>query len=152
MGLHNIDVAIAASNDDDRNVIAALQAKRMGVSRVIAIVADADYVALLEDNGVVAISAPLATAAMVENYLERPGVADLFEIGSGAASLVGVIVPEGAHVAGRLIREITIPKECVVAAVVRGKKVRRTPRRYAHRGGRPRLLRGADLSNQEGAR
>jgi len=122
VGLDRIDVAIAASDDDGRNVIVALQAKRLGVGQVIAIVQDPDYLPLLEENGVVAMSAPWATAAMVENYLDRPGVSDLFEIGSGVASLVGVIVPDGALVAGKAIRDIDIPQECVVAAVIRGKK------------------------------
>jgi len=121
VGVDNIDVAIAASNEDGRNVIVALQAKRMGVGQVIAIVQDPDYIPLLKENGVVAISAPWATAAMVENFLDRPGVAELFEIGTGVAGLVGVIVPEKARVAGKLIRNIDIPEECVVAAVIRGK-------------------------------
>ena len=121
VGVDNIDVAIAASNDDGRNVITALQAKRLGMSQVIAIVQDLDYIPLLEESGVVALSAPLATAAMVENYLDRPGVSDLFEIGTGVASLLGVIVPQQAQVAGKLIRDINIPRECVVAAVIRGK-------------------------------
>jgi amino acid transporter/Trk K+ transport system NAD-binding subunit len=122
VGLENIDVAIASSEDDGRNVIAALQAKRLGVQQVIAIVQDPDYLPLLEENGVVAISAPWATAAMVENYLDRPGVADLFEISSGVASLVGMVVPEDARVAGKLIRNIEVPMDCVVAAVIRGKQ------------------------------
>jgi Trk K+ transport system NAD-binding subunit len=122
VGLDNIDVTIAASEDDGRNVIAALQAKRMGMLQVIAIVQDPDYVDLLVGNGVAAISAPWATAAMVENYLDRPGVAELFEIGTGVASLVGVIVPEDAQVDGKSIHEIDIPAECVVAAVIRGKR------------------------------
>lgn len=122
VGLDNIDVAVAASNDDGRNVITALQAKRLGMTQVIAIVQDPDYIPLLEENGVVAVSAPWATAAMVENYLDRPGVASLFEIGTGVASLVGVIVPEKGTAVGKLIREINIPKECVVAAVIRGKQ------------------------------
>jgi Trk K+ transport system NAD-binding subunit len=122
VGVENIDVAIATSDDDGRNVIAAMQARRLGISQVVAIIQHPDYIALLEENGIVAISAPWATAAMVENYLDRPGVADLFEIGTGAASLVGVIVPEGARVANRMIRELDIPQECVVAAVIRGKQ------------------------------
>ena len=122
VGLNNIDVAIAASEDDGRNVIAALQAKQLGMKRVIAIVQDPDYLPLLEKEGVVAISAPWATAAMVENFLDRPGVAELFEIGSGVASLVGVVVPEQASVAGKQIKDINVPRECVVAAVIRGKK------------------------------
>ncbi|GAB4368252.1 MAG: hypothetical protein Kow0042_09310 [Calditrichia bacterium] len=122
VGVDNVDVAIAASDDDGRNVITALQARRAGIGKVIAIVREPEYVALLEENGIVAISAPWATAAMVENYLDRPGIAELFEIGSGVASLVGVIVPEQAQVAGKAIREIDIPLECVVAAIVRGSK------------------------------
>ncbi len=122
VGLNNIDVAIAAADNDGSNVIAALQAKQLGMKRVIAIVQDPDYLPLLEKEGVVAISTPWATAAMVENFLDRPGVAELFEIGAGVASLVGVVVPENASVSGKRIREIKVPAECVVAAVIRGKK------------------------------
>ncbi|HKK08367.1 MAG TPA: TrkA C-terminal domain-containing protein, partial [Gemmatimonadota bacterium] len=71
---------------------------------------------------ILAISAPWATAAMVENYLDRPGVAELFEIGSGVASLVSVPVPEDGPAAGVAIRDISIPTECVVAAVIRGEE------------------------------
>jgi amino acid transporter/Trk K+ transport system NAD-binding subunit len=122
VGPDNVDVAVAASNDDGRNVIAALQAKRLGISQVIALVQDPDYIALLEENGVVAMSAPWATAAMVENYLDRPGVSELFEIGTGVASLLGVMVGEDAVVVGKQIRDIEIPRECVVAAIIRGKQ------------------------------
>ena len=122
VGADKIDVAIAASDDDGRNLIAALQARQLGMTRVLAIVRDSDYVPLLEAEGVVAIGAPSATAAMVENYLDRPGVAELFEIGAGVASLVGVIIPEAARVAGQAIRDLEIPEECVVAAVIRGKQ------------------------------
>ncbi len=122
VGIDNIDVAIAASEDDGKNLIAALQAKQLGMPRVIAVVQDPDYIKLLEENGIFAVSAPWATAGQIENYLERPGVADLFEIGKGIANLVGVDVPERARVAGHPIKEIDIPKECVVAAIIRGKQ------------------------------
>ena len=122
VGADEIDVAIAASDDDGHNVIAALQARQLGMPRVMAIVRDSDYLGLLEAEGVVAIGAPWATAAMVENYLDRPGVAELFEIGTGVASLIGVIIPERARVASKAIRDLEIPGECVVAAVIRGKE------------------------------
>ncbi len=122
VGPDEVDVAIAASDDDGRNVISALQARQLGMPRVMAIVRDSDYLPLLEAEGVVAIGAPWATAALVENYLDRPGVAELFEIGSGVANLVGVMIPDGARVAGGLIRDLEIPSECVVAAIIRGKR------------------------------
>lgn len=114
-----MDVAIAATNNDQRNSIIALQAKRLGINHVIAIARDPAYVSLLEDSGIVCISAPYATAAMVENYLDRPSVADLFEIESGVASLIDMKVPEDGTVVGSLIQEINIPDQCVVAALIR---------------------------------
>jgi len=114
-----MDVAIAATNDDERNSIMALQAKRLGIKRVIAIARDPSYISLLEDSGIVCISAPLATASMVENYLDRPGVADLFEIENGIASLIDMEVPAEAKVVGHVIKDIDIPDQCVVAALIR---------------------------------
>ncbi|MGD8330513.1 MAG: TrkA C-terminal domain-containing protein, partial [Acidobacteriota bacterium] len=52
-------------------------------------------------------------------YLDRPGVADLFEIGEGVASLVGGFVPPEAEVIGKEIRKANVPAECIVAAIVR---------------------------------
>ncbi|MDZ7719302.1 MAG: amino acid permease [Balneolaceae bacterium] len=114
-----MDVAIAATNNDERNSIIALQAKRLGIKRVIAIARDPDYVSLLEDSGIVCISAPYATSAMVENYLDRPVMADLFEIEGGVANLIDVEVPENGNVVSLEIQEIDIPEQCVVAAIIR---------------------------------
>jgi len=122
VGLDNIDVVIAAYEDDGRNVIAALQARQLGLPQVIAIVQEPEYTELLEHNDVVAISAPWATAAMVENLLDRPGLAQLYEFGMGAASLLDVAVPEDARVRGELIRDLDVPKECVIAAIIRDNK------------------------------
>jgi len=119
VGLDNIDVVIAAASDDGRNVIAALQARQMGLKKVIAVVQDPEYIALLEQNNVVAISAPWATAAMVENHLDRPDLAQLFEFGIGAASLLDVTVETSARVNGQAIAKIEIPKECLIAAIIR---------------------------------
>jgi len=115
----NLDVAIAATDNDERNAIIALQAKRLGVPRVIAIARDPDHVSLLEQSGVVCISAPYATAVMVEDYLDRPNVAKLIQIEGGVADLIDVNVPKGGHVVGKRIQDIKVPDECVVAAVIR---------------------------------
>jgi Trk K+ transport system NAD-binding subunit len=122
VGLDNIDVVVAAYEDDGRNVIAALQSRQLGLEKVIAIVQEPEYTELLEKNNVVAISAPWATAAMVENLLDRPGLAQLFEFGIGAASLLDVNVPENALVASQEIRNLEIPRECLIAAIIRDNK------------------------------
>jgi len=122
VGVENIDVVIAAFEDDGRNVIAALQARQLEIKKVIAIVQDPEYTQLLEQNSVVAINAPWATAAMVENIIDNPVLAQLFEFGIGAASLLEVSVPNEAKVNGNLIRDIDIPKGCLIAAIMRDNK------------------------------
>ncbi len=119
VGLDNIDVVIAAFEDDGRNVIAALQARQLKLEKVIAIVQNHEYTQLLEKNDVVVVNAPWATAAMVENILDNPVLAQLFEFGIGAASLLEVSVPENAKVNGDLIKDIDIPKGCLIAAIIR---------------------------------
>jgi amino acid transporter/K+/H+ antiporter YhaU regulatory subunit KhtT len=122
VGIDNIDVVIAAFADDGRNVIAALQARQLKIEKVIAIVQNHEYTQLLEQNKVVVVNALWATAAMVENILDNPVLAQLFEFGIGAASLLEVSVPEDAKVNGNLIRDIDIPKGCLIAAIIRDGK------------------------------
>ncbi len=121
VGIDNIDVVIAAYEDDGRNVIAALQAKQLELKKVIAIIKDHEYTQILEQNDIVAVNAPWATAAMVENILDNPVLAQLFEFGIGAASLLEVSVPKEAKVNGNLIRDIEIPQGCLIAAIIRDK-------------------------------
>jgi amino acid transporter/K+/H+ antiporter YhaU regulatory subunit KhtT len=119
VGIDNIDVVIAAFEDDGRNVIAALQARQLELEKVVAIVQNQEYTQLLEQNNVVVVNAPWATAAMVENILDNPVLAQLFEFGIGAASLLEVSVPKNAKVNGNFIRDIEIPKGCLIAAIIR---------------------------------
>ena len=119
VGIDNVDVVIAAYEDDGRNVIAALQAKQLELEKVIAIVQNHEYTQLLEENEVVVVNAPWATAAMVENILDNPVLAQLFEFGIGAASLLEVSVPNEAKVNGQLIKDIEIPIGCLIAAIIR---------------------------------
>jgi amino acid transporter len=119
VGPENIDVVIAAYEDDGRNVIAALQSRQLGFEKVMAIVQEPEYTNLLENNNVVAISAPWATAAMVENLLERPGLAQLYEFGLGAASLLDAKIPENGRVVDQEIRNLEVDERCLIAAIIR---------------------------------
>lgn len=119
VGLDNIDVVIAAFEDEGRNVIAALQARQLDIEKVVAIVQNHEYTQLLEQNNVVVVNAPWATAAMVENIIDNPVLAQLFEFGIGAASLLEVSVPDDSTVKGELIKDIDIPKGSLIAAIIR---------------------------------
>lgn len=128
VGVENIDVVIAASEDDGSNVIAALQARQLGWDNVMAVTQEPEYAELLESSGVRSISAPWATAALVENLLDRPALAQLFEFGIGAAESRGggQRDPRAQHLQGVRDRR-DHPRQ----------HVRRAPRRHDPAGGRP---------------
>lgn len=118
--LETVDVAIAASGDDGRNVLIALQAKGLGIDQVIAIVQDPDHIDRLQENGIAAICPLLSTAETVQNLLDSPGLAQPLKLGAGQANLLGVSVQKTSEVIGKCIRELALPYECVIAAVIHG--------------------------------
>lgn len=118
--LETVDVAIAASGDDGRNVLIALKAKELGIDQVIAIVEDPDCIDRLQEDGIAAICPLLATAETVQNLLDRPDLAQPLKLGAGQANLLGVSVQKTAKVIGKRIHELALPYECVIAAVIHG--------------------------------
>ena len=149
--LKKMDVVISALNNDNQNVVASLQAKRLGAPLVISLVIDSDYVPLLEENNVVAISTPKASAIMVENYLERPGIAELFELGGGEGSLAGVFRGKKCGSDRKGSQKYSTSRRLHCRSDHSWKKIPRSPGRHCHPGKRLRAVRGLDTSDQESA-
>jgi trk system potassium uptake protein TrkA len=61
--IEHVDVYCAVTNDDEANILSAMQAKRMGARKVMALINLLSYVELVESSGIidVAISPQQAT-------------------------------------------------------------------------------------------
>ncbi|MDT4946028.1 MAG: trk/ktr system potassium uptake protein, partial [Pseudonocardiales bacterium] len=71
----------------------------------------------------VAVSTPRVLAALVEEAVEVGDVVRLFGIREGQANLVEVTLPETALCAGRAVRDLDLPKDVALVAIVRGNRV-----------------------------
>ena len=120
-GIHETDVVVCLTEDDKLNLMLALLAKHLGARETVVRVGRSEYVDLMEKVGVdIVLSARLLSASEVLAFARRGGVVSVSLLESAKAEAVEVIVQEGAPVVGHPLKEVHLPRECLVCAYVRG--------------------------------
>jgi trk system potassium uptake protein len=124
--LQRFDVVIGATGDDKVNLVVALLAKtEFSVRRVVARVNHPSNEWLFTEAWGVdhAVSTPRVLSALVEEAVEVGDIVRLFGLRGNQANLVELTLPEGASVAGMSMRDIDLPKDAALVAIVRGTRV-----------------------------
>jgi len=124
--LQDYDVMVGATGDDKVNLVVSLLAKtEFSVGRVVArINHPANEWLFTEAWGVDrAVSTPRVLAALVEEAVEVGDLVRLFSIREGQANLVEVTVPSSAACAGCSVRDLDLPRDAALVAIVRGARV-----------------------------
>jgi trk system potassium uptake protein TrkA len=119
-------VVIAATGDDKVNLVVSLLAKtEFAVPRVVARVNRAENEWLFTEQwGVdVAVSTPRLMAALVEEAVTVGDLVRLMTFRQGEANLVEITLPPTAAHAGRPLREVPLPRDSALVAIVRGNRV-----------------------------
>ncbi len=129
-GVRVMDVVVAATGDDEDNLVVANLAKiEFGVPRVVGRVKNAANAWLYQpEMGVdVQVSAPHTIAQLIEERVVLGDVVQLLELAEGQAALLEATLPQGSPVAGRAVSEVEWPADCVPAAVIRDSQVLPAP-------------------------
>ena len=116
------DVVIAALDGDERNLLVSLLAKRLGVSRTVAVVETGEYVALFEAVGVdVAVNPRDATAEEIIRFTHEGDTENLALIEDDRAEVIEVEIDAESVLAGRPIRESAtdLPARVTIGAIDR---------------------------------
>jgi trk system potassium uptake protein len=124
--LDQIDVMVAATGDDEDNLVVSLLAKQeFAVPRVVARVNNPKNHWMFNQSwGVdVAVSTPHQLTAMVEEAVSTGTLVKLLQLGDGGAALEEVTLEATSPVVGKLMSEIEIPLDATVVAIVRNRKV-----------------------------
>jgi trk system potassium uptake protein TrkA len=124
--LEEYDVVISATGDDKVNIVVSLLAKtEYSVRRVVARINHPNNEWLFTEAwGVdVAVSTPRVLAALVEEAVEVGDIVRLFTLREGQANLVEVTLPDAAPCAGCAVRDLDLPKDAALVAIVRGTRV-----------------------------
>lgn len=125
-GVEDADVVVAATGDDEDNLVISLLAKQeFAVPRVIARVNHPKNRWLFNEAwGVdVAVSTPHLITALVEEAVTVGSLVHLFQFVRGDARLVEVTLGSGSPAIGRRVADLALPRDAVVVAIVRSNQV-----------------------------
>ncbi|HEX6074279.1 MAG TPA: TrkA family potassium uptake protein [Micromonosporaceae bacterium] len=120
------DVVVAASGDDKVNLVVSLLAKtEFAVPRVVARVNRAENEWLFNEQwGVdVSVSKPRLLAALVEEAVTVGDLVRLMTFRQGQANLVEITLPGSAPYVGHPVRDLRLPRDSALVAIVRGRRV-----------------------------
>lgn len=120
-GVLNTDLLLAATGEDEDNLVIALLAKRQfAVPRTLARVNDPDNTWLFDTRWGVDVALPGA-APLVSLIEEASGAADtvgLVRLADAGVTLIETHIDDHSKAAGRVLADIDLPAGTVVAAVV----------------------------------
>jgi trk system potassium uptake protein TrkA len=125
--IENTDVFCAVTDDDEANIMACMQAKRLGVRQTMALITRTAYVDLIEGSGInIALSPQQASISSILAYLRRGDVVNVHSLRRGAAEAIEAVAhgdKKTSKVVGRTLAEIKLPKFTTIGAIVRNSKV-----------------------------
>ncbi|MGB9111289.1 MAG: TrkA family potassium uptake protein [Acidimicrobiales bacterium] len=125
-GMADVDVAVAATGDDEDNLVISLLAKQeFAVPRVVARVNSPENQWLFNESwGVdVSVSTPQLLAALVEEAVSVGSLVHLLQVGGGDIQLVEVTLAKGSPATSVAISDLDLPRDAAVVAVVRESRV-----------------------------
>jgi trk system potassium uptake protein TrkA len=122
-GIEGMDAVVAVTGDDEDNLVVAKLAKHeYNVGRVIARVNNPKNEWLFTPRmGVdVAISHSALLARIIHEELSMGDLVPLLKLEGGQISLAEVTVPPTSRVIGKRVDSLKLPKDCVLATLLRG--------------------------------
>ena len=118
-GVAEADVVVCITEDDKLNLLLALLAKHLGAKKTIVRVARNEYIELMEKVGVdVVLSSRLLSAGEVLRFVRKGGIVSVSLLEGAQAEALEIIVAAGSEVEGKALRNIKLPQECLICAIV----------------------------------
>jgi len=121
-----VDVFIAATNDDERNIMASVLAKDLGAKKAIAIINQPDFAPLVKRLGIdLAVTPRASIANRILKLAHQGDVASLAIIDEGDVEIIELTASPNSPLIDRPLKEAgaKLPKGTLIATIVRGDTV-----------------------------
>ncbi|MBQ2430144.1 MAG: Trk system potassium transporter TrkA, partial [Alistipes sp.] len=123
-GLSTTDAFLAVTGRSETNILAAMQAKRMGVKKVIAEVENLNYVRLAESVGIdTIINKKRVTASNIFRFTMSTDVQAIRCLSGSEAEVLEFIVKPNSPATKCMIKDMRLPQDVIIGGIVRGDKV-----------------------------
>jgi trk system potassium uptake protein TrkA len=125
--IDSADVFAALTNSEEANVLSAMLAKRLGATRVMALINRPSYGELMENHSIdIVISPQTITIGALLAHVRRGDVVRVHSLRRGAAEAIEAVVhgSEGrSALVGKRLEQVALPQGASIIAMVRGERV-----------------------------
>jgi len=125
--IENTDVFCAVTNNDETNIMSALLAKRLGARKAMALITQPSYLDLVEGGDIdVVISPQQVMVGTLLTHIRRGHIVNVHSLRRGTTEAIEMIVDgnkETSKVVGRYIKDVPLPEEASILAIVRKNRV-----------------------------
>lgn len=122
--VNECDIFVSATKDDERNIMAGVLAKEIGVGHSVAVVHQPDFAPLVARLGIDHAVTPRSSIAnRVLKLVHQGSITSLAVLEEGSVEIVEFAVHGDAPVIGTRLRDIRFPNGSLVAAILRGDHV-----------------------------
>ena len=123
-GLSTADAFLAVTGRSETNILAAMQAKRMGVKKVIAEVENLNYIPLAESVGIdTIINKKRVTASNIFRFTMSTDVQAIRCLSGSEAEVLEFIVKPNSPATKCAVKDMRLPQDVIIGGIVRGDKV-----------------------------
>ena len=123
-GLSTADAFLAVTGRSETNILAAMQAKRMGVKKVIAEVENLNYIRLAESVGIdTIINKKRVTASNIFRFTMSTDVQAIRCLSGSEAEVLEFIVKPNSPATKCAVKDMRLPQDVIIGGIVRGDKV-----------------------------
>lgn len=121
--IEDTDVFCSVTNDDEANIIACLQAKKLGARQVLALINQKNYIDLVESSLIdVGVSPQSATVGSILTCIRQGDIVQVHSLRHDAAEVIEIVAHgdrKTSSVVGLKANELDIPPTAQVIAIVR---------------------------------
>ncbi|MDR3291041.1 MAG: TrkA family potassium uptake protein [Methanobrevibacter sp.] len=118
------DFFVAATGNDDTNLLSSVLAKKYGAGKVISRVSNLEHEEAFKEVGIDKVISPELTAAgFLEKVISRPNVADLTMFGKGDAEIFDMEITN-EKLNGKRIAEVSPTDDYIIIAIYHAGKLK----------------------------
>lgn len=118
------DIFVSATRDDERNIMASILAKEVGVKETLAVVHQPDFAPLVAKLGIDHAVTPRACIAnRILKLVNQKRVSSLAVLEEGQIEILEFKVSGDSPLLGKALVDIGFPSNCLVASILRDENV-----------------------------
>jgi trk system potassium uptake protein TrkA len=123
-GIDEADYFVAATQDDETNILVALLARELGARAMVTLYHNPVFLNVLRAAKIdLPVSPRVMIAGNILRMVHTGEITSMDLVEGGDADVLEFNIPEGAKVLKRHLRDLKFPKQAIIGAVIRGEEL-----------------------------